>query len=163
MSEVKASGYISQLTFNNGKTLDIRKNDIVIFVGPNNAGKSQSLKDIYALAKDKVPTIVISDIRTEKQQGSVLAALESITPSEAIGQVKRFHLNNELVDYGAYMENSFSRWPALGELRPAFVANLDTAARLSICQPPKSVSRHDPQKKPHPFCRFRWEIPPLVI
>ena len=42
-----AGGYISQIQFNNGQLLDIAANDIVIFVGPNNAGKSQSLKDIF--------------------------------------------------------------------------------------------------------------------
>ena len=47
MTNEKAGGYISQLKFNNGETLDISANDIVVFVGPNNAGKSQSLKDIY--------------------------------------------------------------------------------------------------------------------
>lgn len=43
-SAEKAGGYISKLTFNNGKELEIAANDIVVFVGPNNAGKSQSLK-----------------------------------------------------------------------------------------------------------------------
>ena len=42
-------GYISKVAFNNGQSIDINKNDIVIFVGPNNVGKSQALKDIYAL------------------------------------------------------------------------------------------------------------------
>lgn len=46
----KVGGYISKLQFNTGETLDIKQNDIVVFVGPNNAGKSQSLKDIYTLS-----------------------------------------------------------------------------------------------------------------
>ena len=46
----KAGGYISRLEFNTGESLDIKQNDIVVFVGPNNAGKSQSLKDIYTLS-----------------------------------------------------------------------------------------------------------------
>lgn len=56
MTEEKAGGYISQIQFNNGKLLDISENDIVVFVGPNNAGKSQALKDIYALSEKKVPS-----------------------------------------------------------------------------------------------------------
>lgn len=36
---VENGGYISKLFLNNGKEIDINKNDIVIFVGPNNAGK----------------------------------------------------------------------------------------------------------------------------
>ena len=52
MNHEKAGGYISRITFNNGESLDISRDDIVIFVGPNNAGKSQSLKDIYTLSKE---------------------------------------------------------------------------------------------------------------
>lgn len=43
----KAGGYVSEITFNNGRKLEIKRNDIIIFVGPNNVGKSQSLRDIY--------------------------------------------------------------------------------------------------------------------
>ena len=40
--------YASEIEFNDGsKVSDIGKNDIVVFVGANNVGKSQTLKDIY--------------------------------------------------------------------------------------------------------------------
>ena len=128
MSEAKASGYISQLTFNNGKTLDIQKNDILIFVGPNNAGKSQSLKDIYALAKDKAPTIVVSDIKTEKQQGSVLAVLEDIASSIEVNNIKVFSLHNGDIGYGPIQEKLFPTQTYFGDIRLALIANLDTSA-----------------------------------
>ena len=57
---VENGGYISKLFLNNGKEIDINKNDIVIFVGPNNAGKSQALKDIYEICDTKKPTIVVN-------------------------------------------------------------------------------------------------------
>lgn len=38
---VKNGGYISKLYLNNGKEVDIKENDIVLFVGPNNAGKAR--------------------------------------------------------------------------------------------------------------------------
>ena len=44
--EEKAGGFISKIIFNNGAALDVEKNGIVVFVGPNNVGKSQALKDI---------------------------------------------------------------------------------------------------------------------
>ena len=49
-------GYIAKVIFNNGQSIEINKNDIVIFVGPNNVGKSQALKDLYALCKKKGST-----------------------------------------------------------------------------------------------------------
>ena len=51
MSDLKAGGYISKVQFKNGETIDLLQNDIVVFVGPNNAGKSQCLRDIYSLAE----------------------------------------------------------------------------------------------------------------
>lgn len=57
-----AKGHIVKIKFNNDKELDVNRNDIVIFVGPNNVGKSQSLSDIYLLSKSKAPTVVVSDI-----------------------------------------------------------------------------------------------------
>ncbi len=72
-------GYISKLQFNNGESLDVKQDDIVVFVGPNNAGKSQSLKDIYTLSKEKMPTIVVSDIVITKQAGSLAPILKNIS------------------------------------------------------------------------------------
>lgn len=79
MTNEKAGGYISQLKFNNGETLDISANDIVVFVGPNNAGKSQSLKDIYMLSEKKVPTVVVSEILIEKSAKSLSTVLSEVS------------------------------------------------------------------------------------
>lgn len=62
-----AGGYINSIEFNNGQTIELKKNDIVIFVGPNNAGKSQSLKDINNLYGENVGLpVVIKEITTKK-------------------------------------------------------------------------------------------------
>ncbi|MBQ8620659.1 MAG: AAA family ATPase, partial [Clostridia bacterium] len=157
----KASGYISQLQFNNGQTINVEKDDIVVFVGPNNAGKSQSLKDIYALAKEKTPTTVISDLKTTKQQGSVLAILESIAPAKVSGTTRFYDLHNDQVGYGPHLEDFFFSNSYFGSMRPAMIANLDTAARLNICRPPQAISQSDPKKHPIHYAAFegkyrRW-------
>ena len=65
----KVGGYISEICFNNGQTVSINPNDIVIFVGPNNAGKSQSLKDINELCYDSKKVVrVISKIKIQKSK-----------------------------------------------------------------------------------------------
>ena len=38
---------IKELTFADGQTLELRNDSIVVFVGPNNAGKTTCLRDIY--------------------------------------------------------------------------------------------------------------------
>lgn len=37
----ETGGYISKLVLNNANEIHVNENDIVVFVGPNNAGKSQ--------------------------------------------------------------------------------------------------------------------------
>ena len=39
---VKPKCYIDRITFNNDEELEINPSDIVVFVGPNNVGKSQA-------------------------------------------------------------------------------------------------------------------------
>lgn len=78
MKKVKVGGYISKIYFNNGTHVDIQQNDIIIFVGPNNAGKSQSLKDIYTLSSKKYPTTVVSDITIKKYPTQIKDLLDNI-------------------------------------------------------------------------------------
>ncbi len=78
-SEEKPGGYITNIKFNNGEDVNLNKNDIIVFVGPNNAGKSQSLKDIFSLAEKKNSGIVISDIDIFKNSSSVLKLLNKIS------------------------------------------------------------------------------------
>ena len=71
--------YISKLIFNDNEELNVNQNDIVVFVGPNNAGKSQSLKDIYELCDSKKPSTVISDIEIYKPTDSLIDYVTSIS------------------------------------------------------------------------------------
>ena len=43
--------YISIIQFKSGLELALNRDDIVVFVGPNNAGKSQVLQDIDSLCE----------------------------------------------------------------------------------------------------------------
>lgn len=75
MNHEKAGGYISRITFNNGESLDISRDDIVIFVGPNNAGKSQSLT-LWPVCSIK-QSFSVKVIRTAKCTPLLKATLSS--------------------------------------------------------------------------------------
>lgn len=79
MTVEKAGGYISELEFNTGEKVQINRNDIVVFVGPNNAGKSQSLKDIYTLTGKKLPSVVISNVKITKSNLPFESLLDSVS------------------------------------------------------------------------------------
>lgn len=74
----KAGAYVKKLIFNNTEEVCIQKDDIVIFAGPNNSGKSQCLKDINNRLKSDVSTIVIKDIEIEKYPGTLRDTFERL-------------------------------------------------------------------------------------
>ena len=53
---------IGRLRFNDGTLIDVSPQDIVVFVGPNNMGKSQSLRDIFNSVSSDHGSIVVRDI-----------------------------------------------------------------------------------------------------
>ena len=151
-SEEKPGGYITNIKFNNGEDVNLNKNDIIVFVGPNNAGKSQSLKDIFSLAEKKNSGIVISDIDIFKNSSSVLKLLNKISVGRYQGHNFGFDvLNNTFWQINA---ENFYRDNIFGALSKLFIANLDTAARLSICNPPNNIKRTDAKQYPIHYAAF---------
>lgn len=150
----KPGGYISKIQFNNGKSVDIKQNDIVVFVGPNNAGKSQSLKDLYVLSKEKKPSVVVSDISITKSRALLSSFLENI----AVGNNQGSYIYYSVLGFGmnvwSYTDTQFSTSPSFGEYRDLFIANLDTSARLSICNPANNIARNAAKQHPIHYAAF---------
>jgi len=126
-------GYISNITFNDGRELTVNENDIVIFVGPNNAGKSQALRDLFELCDAPQPTTVIRDIKICKKPGNISNLLEKVSNVNNKGgrtsySGLEFNFNKMAVD------NSIASDTYM-QLRPLYVKYLDTMSRLSICGP----------------------------
>ncbi|MGI6725567.1 MAG: ATP-dependent nuclease [Christensenellales bacterium] len=79
--------YFKNIVFNDGTKLDLQRNSIVVFTGPNNCGKSQALKDLERELNPSVhanPIVVQSTDLTFEGKISDSAFLNS-----------RFILNNE--------------------------------------------------------------------
>lgn len=150
----KTGGYISKITFNNGKNVNINKNDIVIFVGPNNAGKSQSLKDIYALSAEAAQTTVISNIKIEKYKSNLVSFLETLDTPKIGSDYKDYNVLGQNIRVRSYTEADFHKDTPYGNLRDIFVVNLDTAARLSICSPANNIARNAAKQHPIHYAAF---------
>lgn len=59
---------INTITFSGGQTLTLDDYDKVLIVGPNNSGKSQTLRDIMSVLQDSsARPIVIKDIEFKKE------------------------------------------------------------------------------------------------
>ncbi len=154
MEAVKAGGYISKIHFNDETYVDIQQNDIIIFVGPNNAGKSQSLKDIYALSSNKFPTTVVSDIAITKYATQIKDLLDSISPKQPKGSYTSYEVLGRYFTYAEQTNEQFLTTPYFGDFRDLFVANLDTTARLTICNAPSSITRNSPKQHPIHYAAF---------
>jgi ABC-type multidrug transport system ATPase subunit len=50
---MKAKVWIANIKFSDGSLIDFEPNQITVFVGPNNAGKSASLKELNSFTQDK--------------------------------------------------------------------------------------------------------------
>lgn len=154
MSADKFGGYISQIRFNDGEKIDIAENDIVVFVGPNNAGKSQSLKDLYVLSKDKVPSVVISDIIIKKSYLPISSILSEISSGNDRGGYISYNVLGHNMDVMSHTDNTFPSQKYFGVFRDLFVANLDTSARLTICNPPQNIRRDSNKVHPIHYAAF---------
>ena len=143
---VKYGGYISKLFLNNGKEIEIKRNDIVLFVGPNNAGKSQALKDIYEICDTKKPSIVVKDIEIVKHNSDINAFLENVSMVNDYGTYKQYNgLGYSISTHSLY---GYERSKYYGSVRPLFVVYLNTLNRLTISNPADLISRKTVKKNP---------------
>ena len=63
MEQENPSFFIQKITFKDGTIIELKKDDIVIFVGANNVGKSRTLKDIKDdIINESKNKKIISDI-----------------------------------------------------------------------------------------------------
>lgn len=153
-SEVVAEngGYISKLIFNNEQSVEINKNDIVIFVGPNNAGKSQSLKDIYELCESKKTSVVIKDVEIVKYNDDLEEILNSISVINDYGTYKKY----SGLGY-SFTSPSISGYKIdkyYGSARALFVAYLNTLNRLTISNPASLIKRRSVKTHPIHYAAF---------
>ena len=153
--------YVREITFNDGSTVsDIGRNDIIVFVGANNVGKSQTLRDIYhGLGDEKVS--ILKDIHAYKsgQSKDVIELVKSIC---SIDQFSQYFLmgknvsitpdNPDNIDY--FMSTSCTNHSSLRDL---FACNLDTGKRLTICSPAPPISPEDPKTHPIHYVAFDVE------
>lgn len=150
-NDVKPGIYISSIEFNDNNSIsNIKHNDIVVFVGSNNVGKSQTLKDIYNVLGQKEP-IVIKDITAVKSNKSFELLVKKVG-TENGADVYTVMGNNVFT-------NNIDWWLSTDcnnneSLRNLFVCDLNTETRLSICRPAPKINRNDPKVNPIQYVAF---------
>lgn len=134
---------IKEIELNNGEKLSIAANDIVIIVGPNNAGKSQILKDIHTLLVEDNKGVVVKSI-----------TYEAGNREELINDIKE----NSTFENGTYLGYGYSIMSSSLDinstrfsrgLRDYLVSFLKTEHRLGIVEPPSAIDKEE--RKTHPI------------
>lgn len=135
---------IRSLTFSDGTELTVEMGDIVVFVGPNNAGKSKALSDVRLLIGDR------------RQQGVVIKGVEIERSVEIDDMVSWLEANFSRSDSSDPSDPSFQGrgisltvqqakawWRSIEGLHnfaAAFVSHLTTEARLKASDPAPSIN-----------------------
>lgn len=140
---MKPRVWISEIEFSDGSKIEFSKNDITIFVGPNNSGKSASLKESAGKLRQKTfQGVVVKDISIEIEgnQAELMASMET--------QSKVVHSANPEpsflgLGYNIYRPNITTHWSSykngLSELFPVFVKTLNTEERLTFANPASNI------------------------
>ena len=140
---------LSKLTFNDGTVIDLTPQDIVVFVGPNNMGKSQSLRDIYnAISSDRGNVIITTvDISYHKPEG-LKDALERLSVTFPHGEYDRYEGYNYQVISANLKGFSKNRLVDRG-IRSFLVSMVKTEERLTTSSPKEMVNPE--QARTHPL------------
>lgn len=138
MNNKIVSCHIGRLDFFNGLSLEIQRGDIVVFTGPNNAGKTQCLRDIEHFCKQgnkSRESIVIKSLELQKNNPDQL--------HEYLDKICEIHENcmgdEEYYALGSHrniadVQMGFSQQNMLGDSFPFFVSTLNTTGRLGLCE-----------------------------
>lgn len=140
---MKTRIWINEITFSDDTTLQFEKDDIVVFVGPNNAGKSASLKESASLIKAKNKKgKVLKDLSIEKEGDEIelFQLLDTSTtknydnPSQILYQGFGFNI------WESSVKSIFAEYTnGVGELASLFVNLLTTEQRLLAANPAQNI------------------------
>jgi hypothetical protein len=142
----KPAASISQLTFSGGNVFELKPTEKIILVGPNNSGKSQSLREIESICKDgkKVRPFVVVDLKMTKV--GTVADLKGFLETDGVFVNDHYRYKNWQIHSGhiANWSNEF----LLHGLSPGFIKNIAASDRLTICNQQRSISPDEQKSKP---------------
>lgn len=131
--ELNPNHFISEIVFNDNSSLLLNEGDIVVFVGANNVGKSQALNDLFKNLHNCEKGTILNSIKIKRER--VKEFLDK--------NFKTIRDQRQRLVYNVPMSNGISnteielydRSESYGLCREAFVANINTESRLSVCKP----------------------------
>ena len=153
--ENRFGGYVDGLVFNDETHIRLQRDDIVVFVGPNNVGKSRALRDIHKLlGGDESDSIIVMEATLEKEELPTGEFLEKNAMKVNNGGNTSYQVFGQGFSVEEYALRAFLNNPGYNQYRDLFCVWLGTSARLSICEPANSIRRDEPKTHPIHFAAF---------
>lgn len=135
--------WIEKIRFSDNSELTFAPNQITVFVGPNNAGKSASLKDINIITRQKNREGKVAKEFILKKEGTpedLYDYIKELSIMQNTGNPEPNFIGYKYSMYGGAVKNYWSEENQLSELHPVFVNLLSTEERLNIANPPNNIS-----------------------
>jgi len=136
---------LSDITFSSGQTLQLSEQHKVLIVGPNNSGKSQSIRDIMTiLTEKKCDPVVVKDINIKRNfDGN---QLEKYLIDNATLINHSYHLGSVKVQ--TLHTNPSLNTKALRSATGIFFKSINAKERLNICEQQGSIDLKDAKTVP---------------
>jgi len=139
---MKARIWLNELCFSDGTKIQLEKNAIIVFVGPNNVGKSVSLKEMLSyINASYFSGKVIKSIGIEKE-GTEEDLIARLKANSIIDNSKEEPIYSGL-GYSFYESVARSRWnkfkTGIGSVTPLFCNLLSTENRLQAANPAENI------------------------
>lgn len=134
--------WISELQFSDSSVLHIEKNQIVVIVGPNNAGKSATLKETAQMLKQKSQKgKVIHDIKISKDETvDIIPFISKYSSKHYTGNPLPMYSGYGFSIYEGNLPHYWSNYSnGVSELFSVFANILTTEQRLMVANPPSSI------------------------
>lgn len=142
----KPSASISKLVFSGGSRFDFEPNEKIIIVGPNNSGKSQTLREIIAMCKDGksghekvIAELVISKFGSSEDLKKFLDGNAEYVDSFYRYKDWQIHAHHIQFWQQPYLQAT---------LNSGFIKNITADDRLKICDQQNSIAPNEQKSKP---------------
>jgi hypothetical protein len=136
--------WLESINYNDGSKIDLDSEDIVILVGPNNSGKSATLKEAQQLIRSQSDKgKVLSSIRIASE-GSSESLISWLSKKAKVSYRGNPEPTFEGMGFQLYQGNVVGWWNhgttnGYSDLSKVFIHNISTEDRLSSANPTKSI------------------------
>ena len=144
---IKPSAAITKILFSGDDIFELKKNEKIIIVGPNNSGKSQALREVLNICKtgNTKQTLVIKNLIITKE-GGTSKQLQEFLESNA-----KYENDSYILQDWRFPKHQINFWdqPYLkAKLSNGYIKNITTQDRLIICDQQHSISPGEQKNKP---------------